>query len=171
LLVASCATLQSGSDHYAGEDFTRFHSYAWVAESPLIRSESRLVEISPLTVRRVQDAIERELDVRSFERVENRDAADFAIAFTIGARDTITPLDYPPYYRSPWNWDSPYYGTNVDVDMYTEGMLAVDIFDNATRQPVWHGWAHKVITGSDIDDPASAINAAVVAILADFPPK
>lgn len=171
LLVASCATIKAGSDHYAGADFSKFHSYAWVADSPLIRSESRRVEISPLTVRRVEDAIERELGARSFEHAENRDAADFAIAFTIGARDTITIADYPPYYRTPWSWDAPYYGQNIDPAMYTEGTLAIDIFDNATQQPVWHGWATKTIRGSDIDDPEPTINAAVAAILADFPPK
>ncbi len=55
--------------------------------------------------------------------------------------------------------------------MYTEGMLAVDVFDNESRQPVWHGWARKRITGRDIEDPEASIDEAVEAILADFPPQ
>ena len=64
----------------------------------------------------------------------------------------------------------PYYWPNVDVEMYTEGMLAIDIFDNASREPVWHGWARKRILGADVANPETAINAAVSAILEDFPP-
>jgi uncharacterized protein DUF4136 len=79
--------------------------------------------------------------------------------------------DYPPYYRGEWTWSTPYYWPNVDVAMYTEGMLSVDVFDNATREPVWHGWARKAIVGSDIKNPEATIAEAVAAILADFPPR
>ncbi len=170
LLAASCATIQANSDYYAAEDFSKFHSYVWMADSPLIRSRSSRIDISPLTIRRIREAIERELAAKNFEAVATREEADFAVSFTVGARDTINIDDYPPYYRGDWQWMPPYYWPRVDVDMYTEGTLAVDIFDNATREPVWHGWARKTITGADVDDPNATINASVAAILADFPP-
>jgi hypothetical protein len=142
-----------------------------MAESALIRSDSSRVEISPLTVRRIREAIERYLAEKNVELAPTREAADFAISFTIGARDMITLEDYPPYYRGEWQWGRPYYWPSVDAAMYTEGMLAIDIFDNASREPVWHGWARKTILQSDIKDPESTIEAAVEAILADFPPQ
>ena len=170
LLASGCAVMEVGSDHYHAGDFSKLQTYAWIAESPLIRAQSRRVEVSPLTVRRIGEAIERELAAKGFELVPAREEADFAIAFTVGARDTINIDDYPPYYRGDWDWRTPYYGPRVDEDMYTEGTLAIDIFDNGIRGPVWHGWARKTITGADVDDPESAINAAVAAILEDFPP-
>ena len=142
-----------------------------MAKSPLIRAQSSVVEINPLTVQRIRDAIEHELAAKSFEQVPARDDADFAISFTVGARDTINIDDYPPYYRGDWHWTTPYYWPHVDVAMYTEGTLAIDVFDNATREPIWHGWARKTIAGADIDDPGPAIKAAVAAILEDFPPS
>jgi hypothetical protein len=169
-LLASCATIRADSDYYEAADFSQYRSYVWMAESPLIRSTSSRVEVSPLAIRRIREAIERDLAEKDFEPAATRDAADFAVSFTVGARDMITLEDYPPYYRGPWRWARPYYWPSVDVRMYTEGMLAIDIFDNATREPVWHGWAHKTILRSDVDNPEAAIDAAVAAILADFPP-
>jgi hypothetical protein len=172
--VASCTTMRARSDFYSEADFSSYRSFAWVDESPLVRSASSRVEISPLSVRRVREAIERELAGKGFEQVVSRDGADFAVAFTVGARDNIVRNDYPVYYRSrgPWLWRAPYYAPYINVEIYTEveGTLAIDIFDNATRQPVWHGWVSKRITGADLDDPLPAINAAVKAILRDFPP-
>jgi hypothetical protein len=171
LVVASCTSIRADSDYYDAADFVEFHSYTWVAESPLIRSESSRVNLSPLTIRRIREAIESDLAAKSFEIAATLEAADFAVSFTVGARDMITLDDYPPYYRGDWRWGYPYYWPYVDVAMYTEGMLAIDIFDNATREPVWHGWARKTILQSDINDPAPTIDAAVRAILADFPPR
>jgi hypothetical protein len=170
LALASCATIRAGSDHYSEADFSDYRRYAWIDESPLIRSDSSRIEISPLSLRRIREAIERELGAKGFELIGAREQADFAISFTVGARDTIGVNDYPAYYRGPWRWQGPYFGRNVDVNVYTEGTLAIDVFDNATRQPVWHGWARKRITEGDVDDPAPTINAAVQAILAEFPP-
>lgn len=169
-VLASCATMRAGSDYYPAADFSGYRTYVWMAESPLIQSQSSRVQISALSVRRIREAIERELAARNFARVATREEADFAIAFTVGARDSIRVEDYPPYYQGSWRWGSPYYWPNVDVAMYTEGMLAIDVFNNETREPVWHGWAQKRIVRSDIEEPGPTIDAAVAAILANFPP-
>lgn len=170
LAAGACTTMRAGSDYYAAADFAGYRSYVWMDEPALIRSSSSRVDVSPLTVRRIRDAIERELAAAGFDRAAGRSSADFAISFTVGARDTITVSDYPEYYRGQWRWRPPYYWPNVDASMYTEGVLAIDVFDNDTREPVWHGWARKRITGADIENPEPAIRDAVEAILADFPP-
>ena len=170
VFTASCATMDAGSDYYREANFAGYRTFAWVSESPLISSESSRVEISPLDLRYIREGIERELAAKGFNLVADRAAADFALAFTVGARDMIETTDYPSYYTGTWRWGPPYYWPNVDVYMYTEGMLAIDVFDNATREPVWHGWARKRVVGADIEDPETAIGAAVAAILQDFPP-
>ena len=168
--IASCTTLRAGSDFYADADFSMYRSFAWVADSPLIQSESDRIQISQLNIRRIREAIERELTAKGFNLLADRDAADFSVSFTVGARDQIRIDDYPVYYRGRWRWGPPYYWPNVDIYMYTEGTLAIDIFDNSTREPVWHGWARKQVIGADIDNPERAIDAAVRAIIDDFPP-
>lgn len=168
--ISSCASLRAGSDYYAEADFSGYRSFAWVADSPLIESESERVEISQLNIRRVREAIERQLSAKGFDLVSDLAAADFGVSFTVGARDAIRVDDYPVFYRGRWRWGPPYYWPNVDVYMYTEGMLAIDIFDNETREPVWHGWARKRVLGTDVSNPERTINDAVEAILASFPP-
>ena len=170
LAVTGCATMQAGSDSYPAADFSDYRTFAWVSDSPLIQSESQRVAISPLDVRRIREAIERELNGKGFTLVAESEAPDFALSFTVGARDMISMSDYPEAYRGNWRWGAPYYWPNVDIYMYTEGMLAIDVFDKATSQPVWHGWARKQIVSADIDDPQTAIDAAVREILKDFPP-
>lgn len=170
-LAVSCVAMRAGSDYYSSADFSGYREYVWMDESAVIQARSGRIEISPLTVRRVRDAIERELAAKNFTQVDARDQADFAVSFTVGARDMISVDDYPEFYRGQWRWRPPYYWPNVDVSMYTEGTLAIDVFDNATREPVWHGWARKRITGADVEDPEATIDNAVDAIFAEFPPS
>ena len=170
LAITGCVSMQAGSDSYPEADFSGYRTFSWVSDSPLIQSESKRVAISPLDVRRIREAIERELGGKGFTLVEAPETADFALSFTVGARDMISMSDYPEAYRGSWRWGAPYYWPNVDIYMYTEGMLAIDVFDKATSQPVWHGWARKQILSADIDDPQAAIDAAVREIFKDFPP-
>jgi hypothetical protein len=51
-----------------------------------------------------------------------------------------------------------------------EGTLSVDVFDAHSHKPVWHGWAKKELTRSDIEHSQKPINEAVHEILANFPP-
>ena len=51
---------------------------------------------------------------------------------------------------------------------YTEGTLAIDVFDGKTHVAVWHGWATRRI--GDSTDRAKLVDEVVGAILAKFPP-
>jgi len=170
-LNAACVSMQADSDYYRDVDFSGYETYAWISDMPLIQSAGNSVEVSPLTVRRIRESVEREMAEKGFDLVAERESADFVVSFTVGARDMIQVNDYPVYYRRPWRWVTPYYWPRVDVYMYTEGMLAIDVFDNVQREPVWHGWAKKRVTSADRTDPAPAIDVAVAAILEDFPPE
>ena len=67
-------------------------------------------------------------------------------------------------------WATAYYGGGAGA-AYTQGALAIDVFDAGERQPVWHGVAGKTISDEDREDMTAVINAVVASILADFPPK
>jgi hypothetical protein len=45
----------------------------------------------------------------------------------------------------------------------------VDIFDNKSGKPVWHGWAEKTVTDSDRSNPGPAIKTGVGGIFESFP--
>jgi hypothetical protein len=171
LLLAGCATkLLVHSDHDTRQSFAGYHTFAWMTEQPLIGPQEQVTRVSPLNRRRIEEAIEKELDAKGFRKVE-RAAADFVVAYTVGERDRIDVASYPMPYGGPWRWGGPYFGRDVDVSMYQEGTLSVDVFDGKSHQPVWHGWGTKRIEEGDVKHAAERIPPAVSAILKDFPPQ
>jgi len=54
------------------------------------------------------------------------------------------------------------------VRSYSEGKLAIDVFDVKSKQPAWHGWGVKRITSADKDDPATTIRTVVDQVVAQF---
>lgn len=169
LLLAACATLSVSSDQYPQADFSGYRSYAWIAADPLIRPRGAQADPGALTVRRIREAIEAELATKGYLAVESPASADFVVAFTVGMRDRIDAQSYPAPYRGPWFWS--WYGEQTDLRVYREGTLSIDIFDGATRQPVWHGRARKEVTSADVADPGPVIRKATAAILRKFPSR
>lgn len=101
------------------------------------------------------------------------------VSFTLGSRQQLRGDSYPSMargygsYRGSRRWGGAYYGygTDTTVRQYTEGVLAIDIFDVKESRPVWHGVASKSINKSDREDRVGTIKAAVDAILAGFLPS
>lgn len=171
-LVAGCATtMQARSDFDASQNFSGYRTFAWMDDEPMIAPPGEADRVSALNRRRIVDAIESELASKGFQKIADRAAADFVVAYTVGARDRIDVQSYPTPYRGVWQWGWPYFGRDVDMRVYTEGTLAIDIFDGATHRPVWHGRATKRITAHDVEHAAEQIPPAVAAILKDFPPR
>jgi hypothetical protein len=168
-LTAGCASIVANSDRYAGANLTGYQTFAWMDGGPLIRPRGGEPSVSALNVRRIQEAIEMELAAKGYRTVTEPEQADFVVSFTVGSRDKIAVDAYPDRYRGPWEWGG--YGRDIAVHTYTEGTLSIDIFDGAKHQPVWHGWATKQISGSDIADPAPVIKLAVGAIIREFPSR
>lgn len=165
VFVTSCATTPDvKTDFDPVADFSRYRSYSWIyTQVPQ--------GMNPLTFQRVKESIDRSLQARSFTQSPN---GDFAIAFTMGARDRVEVTDFGPYgafypgwgraYRFGW---APVY-RDIDVRNVTDGTLAVDIYDAGTKRPVWHGVATQEIGSAQAKQ--EQLDAAVDALLAKFPP-
>lgn len=171
-LGACATTIRASSDYYAQADFGSFERYAWMSDMPFIVPTGYEVAVSPLNQRRIKEAVESELAVKGLTLIDDPGSADFVVSLTVGTRDRVDVGAYPVRYRGTWGWRNTfyYYGADVDAHAYTEGTLAIDIFDETTKQPIWHGWATKRITNSDLINAGEQIQAAVKAIFADFPP-
>jgi hypothetical protein len=169
LALGACSSLRVSSDQYPQADFSGYRSFAWIAGDPLIRPRGEAAQLSALTVRRIREAIEAGLAAKGYAMVDSPVQASFVVAFTVGTRDRIDADSYPTPYSGPWLWG--HYGERPDLRVYREGTLSVDIFDGATRQPVWQGRARKEVTDVDEADPGPAIQEAVTAILRKFPSR
>jgi len=172
-LVTGCATLQVGSDYDRSVSFANDHSFT------LMKREHHGKEGStnPLVVQRAEDAIKAELVRKGYQLTSDPAAADFTVDFTIGSQERTDINSYPdPYVGPGWGWGrrgwwgGSYWGSDVDVRQYREGTLSIDIFDARSHRPVWHGWAKKELSRSDIEHSEEPIRKAVQAVLAKFPP-
>lgn len=169
LALGACETVRVSSDYDHAASFAGYHSFAWLARE-------HHGSANPLAVQRAHDAIQAELTRKGFTYSENAAAADFVVDFTIGSRERMDVQSFPSAYTGPgwWGpgwWGYPYWGTDVDVHQYREGTLSIDFFDAHSHRAVWHGWAKKELTRSDIENSEAPIRAAVASVLARFPPS
>jgi hypothetical protein len=180
LVLSGCAsTFEASYDHDPGKDFSKYQSFAWISKNPMKVGKGVNVA-NPLLEPRISSALEKALVAKGYKYVIEPKDADFVVSFTIGSREEIKVDSYPSMsagygvaYPGHWGWGRMYYGVGAEtqVRQYTEGMLAVDIFDVEDRRPVWHGVATKRINDADRDNLEATIQAAVDAILVGFPPQ
>lgn len=183
LAVAACATTryETQSDYDRAADFSGYDTWAWISDKPMLASDGELGR-NPIWQDRIKMLIANELRSKGFTEVRDPEAADFTVAFTLGSRDKIDVNTYPSSYRTAWGWGYPYHGyyggyrslptTEVDVRQYTEGQLAIDVFDVNSRQPVWHGVATgNIRQNRSVEERQEAAREVVASILAPFPPR
>ncbi|MDP5054626.1 MAG: DUF4136 domain-containing protein, partial [Congregibacter sp.] len=155
--LGGCSANPPIIDYDRSVDFSGYKTFAFISDHPLMVAEGSSTS-SPLLEGRLMRITEDVLRAKGFTIIADAEAADFAVGFTVGARDKIKVNSYPePYHRyyGGWGgWGAPYYGSgfgggsNVDVQQYVEGTLAFDIYDVSEHKPAWHGVATKRITDS-----------------------
>lgn len=171
VLLTGCTTIRTGAHKDESVSFSQYKTFAWIADDPLIQGAGQQTRISPLSRKKIVQAIKQELNAKGFTHLPNADQADFVVSYTVGTRERIDVTSYPHAYRGDWGWHlygRDYYRTEVVHRSYTEGTLGIDIFDGATKQPVWHGWASKTISSADRENPSPSIQKAVAAIMERF---
>ncbi len=174
--VASCSTssgIKTFHDYNPSMDFASYRTWSFISARPMIVISG---VVNPLLEGRIMQAIRSEMDRKHFSYVGDPEGADVVISFTVGSRDQIKVDQYPASYRMSYGrYYRGYgyggsYGTQTRVRQYTEGQLAIDIFDVEKHTPAFHGSASKVLTSRDRDNPESLISSVVTEALIGFPP-
>ena len=146
--LAACAPEPTvTSDITPGANFAAYRTFVLVNPTPP-------AGMDPVAYERIRQGVVSALLAKGYTPA---DQGDLSVILTLGTRD-----------RTNINtWGA--FGRRVDVYQYTEGKLAVDVFDTKTRQPLWHGQATETIDPNK-PDPAS-VNAAVASVMASFPAR
>lgn len=164
-----CAGVQARSDFDPNAHFDSYRSFAWISEEPgRLPGATETEDVDPLLARRIRETIERHLEARGFQKVDDPAAADFGVSFSVGRREKIQVYSGPTVGGGYWGYGGWYAGSSMSATSYTEGTLAIDVFDGESHLAVWHGWASKRIQQSA--DRAAVVDEVVGAILARFPP-
>jgi len=174
LFLASCSTVSVSSDYDHAVNFSKYQTYRWPSGSEGIRKGDVLAE-NPLIYKRVQVAIDRELQQKGF-RKSTSPSADFIVHAHAGIKKLKTyhqryGVEFPLYGSWYRPWWGPYGGFSY-VSYYEEGSLVVDIIDASTSELAWRGMATGIVRDySSPEQMQKDIDDAVARIIDGFPPS
>ncbi len=175
--VASCSTTYEAKinfDKNSKVDTLQYKTFAWLTSGKIMAPPE---DINPVMKLRVDEEIEKAFMAKGYQLINDAEKADFTISYTVGNRDKIKVSSYPINYNVGFGWGLGYYvGGMYDTQMsikthvrqYTQGKLAIDVYDVKSHQPAWHGWAVKRISSKDKEMPSSAIKDIVHKLVIQF---
>ncbi len=162
--LAACNPVERRVSFDPAADFSAYRTFA--IDQPLSAEPADRDPIyNPVINQRIRDAVSRALSARG---LEPGIPADVSVRITAGSeqRQSIHYIPDAPLPSRRGYLHSPAWRPVVIPS--TAGMIAVDIFDNRSGRPVWHG-AAEMLVDADETTP-QAIREVVEVILADFPP-
>ncbi|HEY3785070.1 MAG TPA: DUF4136 domain-containing protein [Steroidobacteraceae bacterium] len=186
--LSACTTLRVTSDVNTPLIGTvQCHTFAWAGSFHGSSDTLRSTVANPVNESRLRAAIEanlRTVGVQPAPGVDpgtgqpppsgNATGADCLVGYGIGMRNVIEgdPYGYgygwgwgwggrPGFVGGGWGWDYPY--------VYHEGIIAVDLYDARTRQPLWHASVNQNLSGATGEKADQKIQAAVATIFTKYP--
>ena len=176
--LAACTSLRVTSDvNRAVVGSVQCHTFTWAGS---FRGDSPMRNgiANPVNEARLRGAITAQLAAVGVQPVAPGGTADCLVGYGIGARTAIEGA-YPvgwgwgwgagygwgwrhgPY--GYWGWDEPY--------VYHEGIIAVDLYDGRSKQPIWHASANQSLRDAIGAEAEQRIDKAVAAIFSKYPQR
>lgn len=165
LTLAACAPYVRSDVNTALIGTVHCGSFAWAGEfrgnSPL-----RSTIANPVNESRLRTAIASHLG-GVVQPVPGN--ADCLVGYGIGGYHVVTGVYPYPYawawsYPYGWGWPGPY-----APYAYPEGVIAIDLYDARTGQPLWHASTEQSLFGATGPEAEKRIDAAVAAIFTKYP--
>ena len=165
LVLTSCSSVRVATDYDREANFDQYKTFAFF--KPGIDK----AEISDLDKRRILRAIETELLAKGYTKSEDPDM--LVSMFTKSTQRVDV-------YNNVWGWGGwggyggwgwgPGWGGN-QVSTSTEGMLYIDIIDNAKKELIWQGSGTGYLVTKNIEKKEARIKEFVQKTLMQFPPE
>lgn len=161
----ACTYLRVTSDVNPGLSTSHCHTFAWAGAFHANTGVAQDVA-NPLNESRLREAIAANLQAKGVEPAIAE--ADCLVGYGIGVQ-TVVEGGYPydwgwagrRGFYGGWGWDYPY--------IYREGVVAVDLYDARSRQPLWHASVDQNVAGLTGEAANNRIKAAVAAIFTKYP--
>ena len=132
IILSACSTSTNpkvSSDVMPGTNFSAFKTFSFVTEMPPGGA-------NPVAVARIQQEVGSALSGKGYTQGQ---PSDLTVVTRVGAQDRTQ--------IHTWGW----WGQQLDVQQYTEGKLAVDVFDTKNQRPLWHGQASEKIDPNKLE--------------------
>lgn len=168
LALSACNSYPVRTDVNPKLSLARCHSFGWFAPA----TDERGAFGNPVNEQRLRDAIAGNLTSRGLVRAAQGATPDCLVSQAIGARTMIQDDPVHLGFGMGWGWGRRGFGGFGwnDTYAYREGRISVDLFDGATREPLWHGSVQLDVTRLSGQEAQQRIDAAVQALFAKFPP-
>ncbi len=166
--VGCSSSITINHDFDPDADFTRFKTYAWIAQPASVVGDAAAVRQSnTLLDKRIKEAVDRELAKEGLTIDAN--VPDLVVAYHTGVENKVDVTDWG------YTYGSYYYGyprRDVTVDQYQQGTLIVDLIEQKTMELVWRGSAEATLAENPTPEKMEQrINQAVGMMFQKYPPK
>lgn len=161
LLTAGCGySIKTSTDYDRTVNFSNYNTFFMMTGNS---------SGNPLLDQRVAGDVRAALTSKGWAEVP---AGEGRAAVVVHAA-TRTKHSYQTFYDGwggGWRWRWGGLGTSTTyVQDYKVGTVVVDIFDAATKQAIWRGWASDALSDSSKHN-AEATEEAITKMFAAFPP-
>jgi hypothetical protein len=160
VLIAGCSGVDVSHDYDKNYNFATLKTWSWSPNEFKADSGGQISRVTSLTHERIRSAVDHELTVKKYERVEPQ-SADFWVRHYAAIGQRI---------ESDSGYDYGYYGQ--DLRVYDEGTIIVDVISSKDKRLIWRGSARGAID-PDLkpDEREKKVQEVVHDIMADFPPE
>jgi hypothetical protein len=171
--LAACNTLPVITDANPNMSVSNCHTYAFANEH-VANSDHPAAYGNPLNAERLRVAVAANLAAKGIQPAD-RATAECVVGYAIGTRQVFNDYyagwggwGYGGWgygrrggFGGGWGWDGPY--------VSDETRIAVDVFDNKSRTPIWHASVSQSISNLTGPNAEAKISEGTAAIFAKFP--
>ena len=171
--LAACTTLPVTTDANPNMSVSNCHTYAFANEH-VANSDHPAAYGNPLNAERLRVAVASNLAAKGIQPAD-RATAECVVGYAIGTRQVFNDYyagwggwGYGGWgygrrggFGGGWGWDGPY--------VSDETRIAVDIFDNKSRTPIWHASVSQSVSNLTGPNAEAKIGEGTAAIFAKFP--
>ena len=128
---------------------------------------------NPVNEARLRGSIQAQLASFGVQPAAAGAAPDCLVGYGIGAQTQIEGA-YPVGwgwgfgYGRGWGWRAGYYGWDEPY-VYHEGIIAVDVYDARSKQPMWHASVNQSLYGVVGAEAEQKIDKAVAVLFTKYP--
>ena len=173
LSLAACTSLPVTTDANPNMSVSNCHTYAFANEH-VANSDHPAAYGNPLNAERLRVAVASNLAAKGIQSAD-RATAECVVGYAIGSRQVFNDYyagwggwGYGGWgygrrggFGGGWGWDGPY--------VNDETRIAVDVFDNKSRTPIWHASVSQSVSNLTGPNAEAKISEGTAAIFAKFP--
>lgn len=173
--LAGCTSLRVTSDvNRTVVGSVQCRTFGWAGtfkgDSPIRNSIA-----NPVNEARLRGAIQVQLAAVGVQPAGGGVAPDCLVGYGIGAHTQVEgayPVGWGFGYGYGWGWGGGFYGGYAGWDepyVYHEGIVAVDLYDGRSKQPIWHASVNQSLYGAVGAEAEQKIDKAVAVLFTKYP--